>query len=120
MCSLGWRNSKPGRGLKSPFPSPQYPHPPASLTEHLHPEVDPHGDGAGDEGAAHHQLPFARGRLHLGERLTEGGAVQLLDLLPGQFAPVALLLLTQNLPSTEEIRCLRAIRFKCLFQVVTC
>ena len=81
-------------------------HPPAGrpLTVDLHPEVDPDGDGAGDQGAAERQFPLARGRLHLGERLTEGSPVQLLHLLLGQLAPVALLLLTQSLTARRGRR----------------
>ena len=76
------------------IPSTPLPH---SLTVDLHPEVDPHGERAGDQSAADHQLPLAGRSLHLGERLAEGGPVQLLDLLLGQLAPLALLLLTQSL-----------------------
>ena len=47
-----------------------------SIDDGLHPEVSPDADGDGDEHAAEDGLALPSGSFHLGQSLTEGGAVE--------------------------------------------
>ena len=47
-----------------------------AVDNRLHPEVSPNADGDGDEHAAKDGLALSSGSLHLGQSLTEGGAVE--------------------------------------------